>query len=104
MDAARRVVYERLRRDSAFGIVGIGSTEFILGQGFDVQEIESVQMGCVSSTKRFFADATITRKYWREVQQNLASEIAPFRSQYLARSWKRVIGCSGTLKATRLLA
>ncbi len=80
--------------------IGGGSTEFILGQGFDVHEAESVQMGCVSSTKRFFADGTLTRKQWREVQETLASEIAPFRSRYLERSWKRVIGCSGTLKAT----
>jgi exopolyphosphatase / guanosine-5'-triphosphate,3'-diphosphate pyrophosphatase len=80
--------------------IGGGSTEFILGQGFDVHEAESVQMGCVSSTKRFFADGSITRKQWREVQQTLASEIAPFRGRYLERGWKRVIGCSGTLKAT----
>jgi exopolyphosphatase / guanosine-5'-triphosphate,3'-diphosphate pyrophosphatase len=80
--------------------IGGGSTEFILGQGFDVFEAESVQMGCVSTTKRFFESGAVTRKEWREVQQRLALEFAPFRARYLERGWKRVIGCSGTLKAT----
>lgn len=80
--------------------IGGGSSEFIIGQGFQVQEAESVQMGCVSSTQRYFADGKINRKHWREVQERLALEFAPFRSRYLERGWKRVIGCSGTLKAT----
>ncbi len=80
--------------------IGGGSTEFILGQGFEVQETESVQMGCVSSTKRFFPDGKVTRKAWREVQERLSVEFAPFQKHYLDRGWKRVIGCSGTLKAT----
>jgi exopolyphosphatase / guanosine-5'-triphosphate,3'-diphosphate pyrophosphatase len=80
--------------------IGGGSTEFILGQGFEVQEAESVQMGCVSSTKKFFPDGKITRKAWRDVQERLTSEFAPFQKRYLERGWKRVIGCSGTLKAT----
>jgi exopolyphosphatase / guanosine-5'-triphosphate,3'-diphosphate pyrophosphatase len=80
--------------------IGGGSTEFILGQGFEVFETESVQMGCVSTTKRFFEDGRVNRKDWREVQQRLALEFAPFRAHYLERGWKRVIGCSGTLKAT----
>jgi exopolyphosphatase / guanosine-5'-triphosphate,3'-diphosphate pyrophosphatase len=80
--------------------IGGGSTEFILGEGFDVMEAESVQMGCVSTTKRFFEKGKISRKDWREVQAELSLEFAPFRSHYLERGWKRVIGCSGTLKAT----
>jgi exopolyphosphatase / guanosine-5'-triphosphate,3'-diphosphate pyrophosphatase len=80
--------------------IGGGSTEFILGEGFDVLEAESVQMGCVSTTKRFFDKGKISRKEWKEVQAQLALELAPFRTLYLEKGWKRVIGCSGTLKAT----
>jgi len=80
--------------------IGGGSTEFILGQGFEVFETESVQMGCVSTTQRFFEGGKASRKEWREVQQRLSLEFAPFRAHYLERGWKRVIGCSGTLKAT----
>ena len=80
--------------------IGGGSTEFILGQGFDVFETESVQMGCVSTTQRYFEGGKVSRKEWREVQQRLSLEFTPFRTHYLERGWKRVIGCSGTLKAT----
>jgi exopolyphosphatase / guanosine-5'-triphosphate,3'-diphosphate pyrophosphatase len=80
--------------------IGGGSTEFILGQGFEVFETESVQMGCVSTTKRFFDGGKVSRKEWREVQQRLSLEFTPFRTHYLERGWKRVIGCSGTLKST----
>ena len=80
--------------------IGGGSTEFIIGQGFDVFETESVQLGCVSTTQRFFEGGKVSRKEWREVQQRLSLEFTPFRAHYLERGWKRVIGCSGTLKAT----
>lgn len=80
--------------------IGGGSTELILGQGFDVFESESIQMGCVATTKRFFADGKVSRKHWKDVQQSLALEFAPFRSHYLERGWKMVMGSSGTLKST----
>jgi exopolyphosphatase / guanosine-5'-triphosphate,3'-diphosphate pyrophosphatase len=80
--------------------IGGGSTEFILGEGFEVLEAESVQMGCVSTTKRYFDNGKINRKDWADVQAHLALELAPFRALYLEKGWKRVIGCSGTLKAT----
>jgi exopolyphosphatase / guanosine-5'-triphosphate,3'-diphosphate pyrophosphatase len=79
--------------------IGGGSTELIIGQGFESLETESVQMGCVASTKRFFADGKITRKRWREVEEALSLEFTPFLAAYKARGWKRVIGCSGTIKA-----
>jgi exopolyphosphatase / guanosine-5'-triphosphate,3'-diphosphate pyrophosphatase len=80
--------------------IGGGSTELILGQGFEVFESESIQMGCVGTTKRYFADGKVSRKYWKDVQQSLALEFAPFRSNYVERGWKSVLGSSGTLKAT----
>ncbi|OYW93497.1 MAG: exopolyphosphatase, partial [Pseudomonadales bacterium 32-61-5] len=40
--------------------IGGGSTEFIIGEGFDSQLRESLQMGCVSYTQRYFRDGKIT--------------------------------------------
>lgn len=79
--------------------VGGGSTELIIGQGFDAMETESLQMGCVATTQRFFADGKITRKRWQDVQLRLPIEFAPILSAYKARGWKRVIGSSGTIKS-----
>lgn len=84
--------------------IGGGSTECIIGQGFEPLETESVQMGCVASTRRFFSDGQLSRKRWREAQEILALELAPFRSAYLARGWRKVIGSSGTIKATARIA
>jgi len=79
--------------------VGGGSTELIIGQGFETLETESLQMGCVATTKRFFADGRITRKRWQDAQLQLPIEFAPIVTAYKARGWKRVIGSSGTIKA-----
>ncbi len=40
--------------------IGGGSTEFIIGQGFESELRESLQMGCVSYTQRYFRDGKIT--------------------------------------------
>lgn len=42
--------------------IGGGSTEFIIGQGFEPIETESLQMGCVSFTRKFFDDGKITEQ------------------------------------------
>jgi len=79
--------------------VGGGSTELIIGQGFNALETESLQMGCVATTQRFFADGKLNRKRWQEVQLQLPLEFAPIVNAYKARGWKRVIGSSGTIKS-----
>jgi exopolyphosphatase/guanosine-5'-triphosphate,3'-diphosphate pyrophosphatase len=79
--------------------VGGGSTELIIGQGFETLETESLQMGCVATSQRFFADGRITRKRWQDVQLRLPIEFAPIVTAYRTRGWKRVIGSSGTIKS-----
>jgi exopolyphosphatase/guanosine-5'-triphosphate,3'-diphosphate pyrophosphatase len=79
--------------------IGGGSTELIIGEGFEPLETESLQMGCVVTTERFFADGRITRKRWQEAQLQLPLEFAPILANYRARGWTRVIGSSGTIKA-----
>jgi exopolyphosphatase/guanosine-5'-triphosphate,3'-diphosphate pyrophosphatase len=79
--------------------IGGGSTECIIGSGPEALETESVQMGCVASTRKFFADGQLNRQRWRETQESLALELAPFRETYRARGWHAVYGSSGTLKA-----
>ena len=39
--------------------IGGGSTEFIIGEGYEPQIMESVTMGCVSYTGRYFTDGQI---------------------------------------------
>src|SRR5439155_21748933 len=40
--------------------IGGGSTEFILGRGMEPERLESLNMGCVRMTQRFFRDGRVT--------------------------------------------
>ena len=42
--------------------IGGGSTELIIGSGTDPMRLESLFMGCVDLTQRFFADGKVTKK------------------------------------------
>lgn len=41
--------------------IGGGSTEFIIGQGLQPAHLESLYMGCVSFSTRYFADGKISK-------------------------------------------
>jgi exopolyphosphatase/guanosine-5'-triphosphate,3'-diphosphate pyrophosphatase len=79
--------------------IGGGSTEFIIGQGMDALETESLQMGCVASTMRFFEDGKLTAKRWRQAQTEIGVELQQFAADYRAHGWGETIGSSGTIRA-----
>lgn len=79
--------------------VGGGSTEFIIGQGFEALETESIQVGCVASTLRFFGDGKFTAKRWRQARTEISIELQQFAEAYRARGWGEAIGSSGTAKS-----
>jgi exopolyphosphatase/guanosine-5'-triphosphate,3'-diphosphate pyrophosphatase len=79
--------------------VGGGSTEFIIGMGYEPLERESLQMGCIASTRRFFADGKLSRRRWREALTEISAEFQQFAATYRALGWKEAYGASGTVKA-----
>lgn len=79
--------------------IGGGSTELIIGEGFDPLEIESLQFGCVAVTNRFFADGLITEKKLDQAQRAVQSELQEIQSRYRSRGWQIAIGSSGTIKS-----
>lgn len=79
--------------------IGGGSTEFIIGSGMEALETESLQMGCVASTLRFFEDGKLTPKRWRQAQTEIGVELQQFAAGYRARGWGETIGSSGTIRA-----
>ncbi len=42
--------------------IGGGSTEFIIGRGLEPERLESLKLGCVSMTQRFFPDGDAARE------------------------------------------
>jgi exopolyphosphatase/guanosine-5'-triphosphate,3'-diphosphate pyrophosphatase len=79
--------------------IGGGSTECIIGDGFETIERESLQVGCVASTRRFFGNGKLGRKRWREALTEVSAEFQQFAGTYRTLGWDENIGASGTIKA-----
>jgi len=79
--------------------IGGGSTEFIIGRGFQTVERESVQVGCIATTRRFFGNGKLSKKKWRDAVIEVEAEFQQFANAYRALGWNESIGASGTNKA-----
>lgn len=79
--------------------IGGGSTETIIGEGFQALERESLQMGCIATTRRYFGDGRLSRKRWKEARIELAAEFQQFAERYRRLGWHEAMGSSGTIKA-----
>ena len=79
--------------------IGGGSTECIIGSGLEALERESLQAGCVASTRRFFADGKLTKKRWAEALTEVTAEFQQFAGVYRHLGWDEALGSSGTNKA-----
>lgn len=79
--------------------IGGGSTEFVLGKGFDILERESLQIGCIANIKRFFPDKKVTAKQWQKAKTQISVDMQPFLQNFTKQGWKEVYGSSGTINA-----
>lgn len=83
--------------------IGGGSTEFILGQQFEPKRLESLQLGCVSYSERFFPDGKIDKKRFRAAYDQACIEVSHIRRHFKQAHWVEAVGSSGTLQAIELL-
>ncbi len=79
--------------------IGGGSTELIIGKGFDTDLTESLFMGCVSISQKYFKDGEITAKRCRKAHIAALQELENIQGIYRAYGWDKVIGTSGTIRA-----
>ena len=79
--------------------IGGGSTEFIIGDDFDILEADSLYMGCVSFSQRYFPEGQITAKGFREALLNAELELQSIARPYQKLGWSQAVGCSGTIHA-----
>ena len=79
--------------------IGGGSTELVIGEGLKPLQMESLQYGCVSLTRRFFPDGLITRERWNKAFSSVMGDLQELRLRYLETGWDTAIGSSGTIKA-----
>ena len=78
--------------------IGGGSTELIIGRGAEAQLMESVPLGCVVHTQRFFADGEISRARMREARLAARVEIEFLEHRYRRAGWDLALGASGTVR------
>jgi exopolyphosphatase/guanosine-5'-triphosphate,3'-diphosphate pyrophosphatase len=78
--------------------IGGGSTELIIGRKAVPKLMESVPLGCVAHTQRFFADGDITRKRMREARLAARVELEFLEHRYRKTGWDVAIGASGTVR------
>jgi exopolyphosphatase/guanosine-5'-triphosphate,3'-diphosphate pyrophosphatase len=79
--------------------IGGGSTEFIIGRGFEPVERESLQAGCIASTRRFFPNGRLSKKKWKDALTEISAEFQQFAGLYRALGWQEALGSSGTHKS-----
>ncbi|MFY8131448.1 MAG: exopolyphosphatase, partial [Burkholderiaceae bacterium] len=79
--------------------IGGGSTEFVIGQGFEPDLMESLYMGCVSWSRNFFRTGEIDRHNLKEAELAAEREIAVIAKTYRQRGWEQAVGSAGTANA-----
>lgn len=79
--------------------IGGGSTEFIIGDGMKPLCLESLFMGCVSYSLRFFPDGLIDRRRLQDAQMAAAKEVSLIAHAYQKTGWGEAVGSSGTARA-----
>lgn len=79
--------------------IGGGSTEFIIGRQLEPLHTESVQIGCVASTLRFFPGGKLSRKRWQHAQREIGVLLQQFAADYRSAGWREAYGSSGSAKA-----
>ncbi|WOH38042.1 exopolyphosphatase [Thalassotalea fonticola] len=79
--------------------IGGGSTEFIIGKGFETLTLSSRNVGCVSLTKKHFGQGKINKKLFKNALLAAEQELEPIVDQYKKVSWQSTIGTSGTVSA-----
>ena len=79
--------------------IGGGSTEIIIGDGHEPKLLESLPIGCVSFSQRFFSEGIIDEENFKAAQNAALKEIKAIAPFYRKMGWEQAIGSSGTARA-----
>jgi len=81
--------------------IGGGSTELIIGESFEPRYMQSLYMGCVSMTRKYFADGSITPKALKRAELATQVELEPVKAIYRKMGWDKALGASGSIRSIR---
>jgi exopolyphosphatase/guanosine-5'-triphosphate,3'-diphosphate pyrophosphatase len=79
--------------------IGGGSTECIIGEQFDPLATESLYMGCVSYSMRYFPQGSLSKDNFRRAELAARVELQSIARRFRSVGWQRCFGSSGTIAA-----
>src|SRR5204863_1569954 len=79
--------------------IGGGSTELIIGTGVEPQLTESLYMGCLSYSLKYFPDGKIDKSRMKAAELAARQELAGITPAYRAAGWEEAVGSSGTARS-----
>jgi len=79
--------------------IGGGSTELMIAYQNRLVEFCSVDLGCVSLTKRVFKNGNISSQNLDEATSIAARILQPVVNSFLNHGWVEVMGCGGTISS-----
>ncbi len=88
-DVGRRLVVD----------IGGGSTEVMVGEGFEMVVGHSLYMGCVSFSQQFFAQGELTAEAFQDAEAAARLELRSVVPSLDGLDWVEAVGASGTLNA-----
>lgn len=78
--------------------IGGGSTELAGGEAYQPDVLQSLSLGCVGMSRRFFGNGKITRKRFGKARTAARLELRPYAGLLGGAQWARVSGASGTIR------
>ena len=79
--------------------IGGGSTEFVIGERFKPKALESLHMGCVSYTDRYFSNGELSESNFSRAIAAARKELQIIKGRYKYLGWENTVGSSGTNRA-----
>ncbi len=79
--------------------IGGGSTEFIIGRGLEPLRLDSLKMGCVGMTQRYFRDGKLGAAAFAAAETFARAEVEAIARDFSHRHWTAAYASSGTALA-----
>ena len=79
--------------------IGGGSTEFIIGRGLEPERLESLNLGCVGVSQRFFADGVLHADRFAAAETHARAEVEAIAETFAREHWREAYASSGTALA-----
>ncbi len=82
--------------------IGGSSTELIIGDSStNPKHLESLEMGCVTVTQRYFSDGIINKQRVKRASLFARMELEPHVRIYKKLGWEQAIGASGSIRSIK---